>query len=634
VAALCAAGLLALSTALPASALGEDGPFELPVETSTLEMIPGSVTRIPLAALIEDGLEDELDLASARLALPQDLDEGTLSQMQLGEDSRSIQVAGEGTWSLLGEELVFRPQYGIEGPTTPIALTVAGLHDSRSLPVVLTPELLELEEIEAHGSAGEPTSIELAGGVPAAASARLELVGLPSGSTVLADGSRATVPDQGVWQLAADGGTVTHTPAGPGLGRQLDPVRFVIEDDEGAVERAGRVTLTVPIISDLDWSAPFGEDILFVVGEGQQYVDPTTLRLQPQGDPESYGISADGTWVEVPGQGTWVLDRSAATVRFSPESSAVRETAPMGITGGDGEGATASTALLSTAYPILRSRSLAAVPGEQIRFDMSTGIRDVSTDSLRFDRATAPVGAEVSADGTALTVPGEGSWQIDFETGAVVMTPVEGFLGTATPVGITARGVYADNPVTATLEAIVSPLVATPRADEVRTAPGTSVTVDVLSNDTAGSGAQPLVPESVEISSLAATNLSQLADGRGKRLLIPGEGVFTVGDNGAVTFTPAEGFTGRTTPVSYHVDDSEGVPVRAPLVVDVDSDPTASTEPSSEVSGINSLLVGLMPESSGTSVLFGTIVLLLLFGGGVSLWIGLRMESDRRAWED
>src|SRR5699024_5473306 len=138
----------------------------------------------------------------------------------------------------------------------------------------------------------------------------------------------------------------------PSMGRQIDPVRFVVEDEEGAVERAGRVTLTVPIISDLDWSAPYGEDIVFVVGEGQQHVDPRTLRLEPLGDPDSHEISEDGAEVVVPGQGTWVLERSAATVRFSPESAEVRATAPMGITGGDGEGSRAATALLSTAYPI------------------------------------------------------------------------------------------------------------------------------------------------------------------------------------------------------------------------------------------------------------------------------------------
>lgn len=633
-AALCAGGLLALSTALPASALGEDGPFEFPAESQTLRMIPGSVTRIPLASVVEDGREDEVDLGSARLAIPDGADASTRARMSPGEDARSLEVAREGTWSLQDDELIFTPLVGVDGPSSPIDMTIGGALEGRSHPVELTPEILELEEIAARGSAGEASTIDLPGSVPGEGSARLGLVDLPAGSAVLEDGSRVIVPDQGTWQLSADGSALTHTPAGIALGRQLDPIRFVTVDDEGAVQSAGEVTLSVPIISDMDWSAPYGEDILFVVGEGQQFVDPATMRLQPLGPPDSAVASQDGTRVTVPGQGTWALDREAATVRFSPESAEVRETAPMGITGGDGMDDTAATAQLSTAYPILRSLSVAGTPGSDISIDMSTDSRDVSSDSLRFDPAAAPEGAELAAGGTEMTVPGQGTWRIDFETGTVVMTPAEGFVGTADPVVVVARGVYADNPVRATVEVVVSEVIATPRDDEGRTAPGTPVTVDVLSNDTAGSGSQPLLPETLRISSLQATNLDELEDGTGTRLVIPGEGTYTVEQTGTVTFTPEEGFSGTTTPITYQVSDSAGVPVRATLVVDVDPEGAAASTSTQEVSGINSLLVGLMPGASGTSVLFGTIMLLLIFGGGVSLWIGVRMESDRRTWED
>lgn len=633
-AALLASAALAVSLAPAASALGEDGPFEFPAQTQTLSMIPGTVTRIPLRALVADDVEDQVDLDSARLAVPEELDEAVRSTMELGEDSLSIAVAGEGTWTLLGQELVFTPLLGVQGPSTPIALTVGGLHDSRSLPVVLTPELLELEQLDAHGSAGEATTVELPDDVPEDGAVRLELADLPAGSTVDLAGSRATVPDQGAWQLSSDRRSLTHTPAGPGLGRQLDPVLYVVEDEEGAVERAGQVTLTIPIISDLDRSAPFGEDIVFVVGEGQQNVDPTTLRLEPLGDQAAYEASADGTRVAERDVGVWTLDRATATVRFAPESDQVRLVAPMGITGGDGEGATAATALLSTAYPVLFSRQQAALPGTEIVFDLSTGIRDVRSDSLRFDAADAPEGADVSADGTTLTVPDQGTWRIDLESRTVTLTPQEGFEGTADPVAITARGVYADNPVSASLTAIYSPIVATLRDDEARTAPGRPVSVDVLGNDTAGSGSQPLEPATVEISALEATNLADLRDGRGKRLVIPGEGEFTVSGNGAVTFTPEEGFSGRTSTIIYHVVDSAGIPAQASLAVDVDPDLDAAGESGPEVSGINSVLAGLMPSSPSTALVFGTIVMLLLFGGAISLWTGTRSEVDRRDWED
>ncbi|WP_262424554.1 hypothetical protein [Brachybacterium sp. Z12] len=66
----------------------------------------------------------------------------------------------------------------------------------------------------------------------------------------------------------------------------------------------------------------------------------------------------------------------------------------------------------------------------------------------------------------------------------------------------------------------------------------------------------------------------------------------------------------------------------------MDPDLAAGADAGPEVTGINSLLVGLLPSTPSTAAVFGTIVALLLFGGSVSLWIGTRMEADRRAWED
>src|SRR5699024_8064491 len=197
----CAAAALALTTALPATALGEDGPFEFPAETDTLRMVPSSITRIPIEALVEDDLEDEVDLGSARFELPEGVDGATRAQMSLREYSRSLEVQGERIWSMLCERLVFSLLYGVEGSSTPYALTIGGLHEGRSEPLQLSPEMLELEEVSARGSAGEATSIELPGDVPDGGSARLELGRLPSESTVITDGSQATVPDQGTWQL-------------------------------------------------------------------------------------------------------------------------------------------------------------------------------------------------------------------------------------------------------------------------------------------------------------------------------------------------------------------------------------------------------------------------------------------------
>ncbi|MEJ7719901.1 MAG: Ig-like domain-containing protein [Ilumatobacteraceae bacterium] len=44
----------------------------------------------------------------------------------------------------------------------------------------------------------------------------------------------------------------------------------------------------------------------------------------------------------------------------------------------------------------------------------------------------------------------------------------------------------------------------------------------------------------------------------GASLDVPGEGTYTVDDEGVVTYTPADGFEATTTPVWYTVLDSNG----------------------------------------------------------------------------
>ncbi|MFC5277135.1 hypothetical protein [Brachybacterium sacelli] len=160
------------------------------------------------------------------------------------------------------------------------------------------------------------------------------------------------------------------------------------------------------------------------------------------------------------------------------------------------------------------------------------------------------------------------------------------------------------------------------------------MTVDLLGNDTAGSGSQPLEPESLEISSLTATNLSELEDGRGKRLVIPGEGTYTPSartgpspsprPRASWVAPPRSRTTWRTAPGSHlRQPGHRGRP-----------QPHRRSGAGARGQRINSLLAGLMPSAPSTAMVFGTLVLLLLFGGGVALWIGTRMEADKRDWED
>lgn len=503
--------------------------------------------------------------------------------------------------------------------------------------LALAPQaaLAEGETIADHAvtaAEGESVTIDLlrdSSGIEPG-TARLLLDGLPATSTLTADGRRAVVPGEGTWQVSADGAAVTFTPVASRLGVEPHPIHYSALSTAGEPVGPGLVTVSTPMIPDMMRSAPYAEPVSFPVAESVQNVDAQTLELAGLPGASSTRTGDDGASVTVEGQGVWTLDRATGTVVFTPEGADVRAVAPVLVSGRSGEGERASQALLEVGYPRLTDREIAERPADQVQFDLMEGARNVRADSVRFDEAAAPPGAEISADGLSLQVPEQGTWTIDPGMGTAVFAPVEGLEDSPSPVAYTAQGLYAENAATALLLVQFTPSPPTARADELRGRPGQEVQVDLLANDTPGAASMPLRPASVRISSPVAQGVPQLSDEDGTRLVIPGEGTYSVRDDGVLVFAPAEDFRGRTSPIEYRVADAAGIAVTAAVTVDIDPQSPVS-EMQRDSGGINSMLEGLRAPRTSTFTVFSTFAALLLFSGAVSLWIGGRMESERRS---
>lgn len=640
-AATCAAGL-ALAPALlsaPALALGEDGPFDLPLTISEISVSETSETRVDLTALVEDSAEAELDLDTARLAVPESAPAELRERMSLDEDGTALTVAGEGVWSIEGRQLVFQPDPAPGSAASPVALTIGSVHETRSLPAEIRVTAPDTVVQRVRASAGEVVTVRLQEQDPRviAGGQRLQLDGLPAGSTVTRDGSRVVVPKQGTWQLSEDRLTLTYTPRSPRLGYQPTPVSYAVRDASGAPSGAGTVTVVTPVIPDMKRSAQYGEPIVFTLAEGMQNISPDTLELALLSDASGATLSEDRTRATVPGQGSWYLDRDEATVTFTPESAEVTVTAPMGVTGGDGEGATSARALLDTSYPIMADLELGGVHGSPVVFDLSrsSAARDVRLDSMRLSARQMPPDATLAEDGLTLRVPGQGTWSADPSAQTVTFTPASSEPGmVVSPVVLEVPSLYADNLTTATLSVQYGTSAPTMRDDEVRTVPGEAVTADVLANDTPGGVGQPFQPASLRLRSMDAVNLGELENWTGTRLEIPDQGVFSIDSDGVLSFDPAEGFVGRTTSIDYLVTDAEGIVSVASFSVEVDPKAESTAASPQDTAGINTMLAGLLPSSASTAVVFGAVIALTVFAGGVMLWIGTRMEVDRRTWKD
>ncbi|NEO49752.1 MAG: tandem-95 repeat protein, partial [Moorea sp. SIO4A3] len=148
------------------------------------------------------------------------------------------------------------------------------------------------------------------------------------------------------------------------------------------------------------------------------------------------------------------------------------------------------------------------------------------------------------------------------QDGTITYTPVDGFTGTDTFTYQVSDGV--NDPVVATVEVNVTNPNQPPVAvdDTATTAANTAVNIDVLANDTDPEG----------------DALTVTIDQQG------GNGTAEVNQDGTITYTPVDGFTGTDT-FTYQIDDGTNAPVAATVEVNVTNpnqppvpvDDTAST---------------------------------------------------------
>ena len=166
----------------------------------------------------------------------------------------------------------------------------------------------------------------------------------------------------------------------------------------------------------------------------------------------------------------------------------------------------------------------------------------------------------------------EGTYTVDPTTGEVTFTPVEGFVGTATPVTVAADVTFNDesgNPVTVAVENAYTPTVygIAPSADETTGKQGQT--------QTSISGKDRFSELNNTDNTLDGTNVDwttaayslEGANAEGK-VVVDGEGTYSIDPTtGVVTFEPLPTFTGKAKGVNVQVSvtatDSEGnkVPV-------------------------------------------------------------------------
>ncbi|MHA7247577.1 Ig-like domain-containing protein [Arthrobacter tecti] len=507
-----------------------------------------------------------------------------------------VTITGQGTYTVdsVSGDVTFTPADGYSGTST-IGYQVADTNGSVSAAtlsvLVGAPPVLDDDQI--NTPIDTPVPIDVLDGDDAASGRTLDPTsvifpetGQPVGADVSDDGLTLTMPGEGTYVIDPVTGEVAFTPV-DGFSDTTTPIIYQAADDLGSTATA-EITVVVgaaPTTERDDVTTAFGTptaptDVL--ANDDFDPLDPPTdgsVVFPDAGQPAGAVVSNAGKTLTVPNVGVYTVNGDDE-ITFTPAPGYSGDAPDVSYQVTTMSGATAVGLLgVTVGNPLVADNDQATTPaGSAVDInviDGDTADAPINTESVAFPVNGQPAGAVVSDAGRTLTVPGEGVYTADPDTGVVSFAPVPTFTGDATPV---IYQVSDDDGVsdTASIAVTVGPLP-TLTDDTVFTSEGAAVEVDVLANDSAASGVD-LDLASVIFTPDGLPADAVISDG-GKTLTVPGEGVYAVDSgSGTITFTPAPGFTGIAGPVTYQATDENGAVATAQLEIAVGESPLAGND--------------------------------------------------------
>jgi len=318
-------------------------------------------------------------------------------------------------------------------------------------------------------------------------------------------------------------------------------------------------------------------DSVTVDGEGTYTINPTTgeVTFQPLPTFKGTATGVDITLTAPVGQNKDGQDVTAtATTKYTPTVTAVEPTAKptdsAGVQGETQKGTPTFTAgnaevpIKENSHKLLDKEGNEVQPGQTTPAYAEDGVTQVGTYSI--DPAT-----------------GEGTYTVDPD-GTVHFTPDPQFKGKGTTMTVVRKD-QNGTPVTAEYTAVVHP--ATPEGTEVVTAGVQGKEQSGKPNFVGGKVIIDGVEKTVEIDNNVPAKLIDPTTGQETTTVtIPGEGTYTVKEDGTVTFTPEKGFTGKGTELTVKRVDKNGTPALGKYsAVVIGVKPTAEPSVTSDIQG-------------------------------------------------
>ena len=390
----------------------------------------------------------------------------------------------------------------------------------------------------------------------------------PSGNEVTTLPATKDGKEVGTYTLDPQTGVITFQPNKDFVGTP-DPVKVVAKDTNGTKVETTYTPTVTPVTPTSEPKETTGIQGATQEGtptftQGDETAPITINEEQPaqfvvDGKPvtdTTIPATKDGKQI-----GTYTIDPTTGKVTFTPNKDFVGTPDPATVQVKDKNGTPVTAKYTPTVTPVTPT----AEPKETTDIQ---GKEQTGKPTFTPGNPEVPMDDEVPAtfeDGsTTKTIPGEGTYTVTPD-GTVTFTPEKGFTGKGT--GVTVKRVDKNGtPVTAKYTPVVKPTV--PTSTDVIT---TNVQGATQSGTPKFEGGKVTVNGEEKTVEIDETVKPTFEDGTTEKK-VPGEGTYTIDENGKVTFTPEKTFKGQATGVTVKRVDKNGTPVTAkytPVVVPV-----------------------------------------------------------------
>ena len=325
-------------------------------------------------------------------------------------------------------------------------------------------------------------------------------------------------------------------------------------DVQGKVQTSSIVLDTEETADDKGKTVNFNKGIEQGPKGERTELNPDTLTLLNETGEEATSVTTP--------QGKYELDKANKTITFTPNKDFAGEATPVKVQIKDVNGTKVETTYTPTVIEVTPTGKDSATSGPQgiaqtspIVFnqkdeaDNTTVNFETGHERVELKQDTLTLVNENGEKVTTITVPAVGTYEL--KDGAITFTPVKTFTGTAE--GVTVQ-VEDENGKVVTKKYVPTVTPVTPEGTPAETTGIQGATQEGTPTFKPGN---PNVP----IDETVAPTLEG-ANPEGK-VVVPGEGTYTVDKDGKVTFTPEPQFTGTAKGVTVKRVDKNGTPVTA-----------------------------------------------------------------------